>query len=103
MVYYIIMTEIKDLKKYTNTKKSSKLFPYKENIKYLLDNNASQVAIIEYLDKEEDLQVTRPTLSDFIKKHIKKTPYTPKEKEKNTQKKETQEEPKKLRDSIFDD
>jgi hypothetical protein len=81
------MTEIKDLKKYTNTKKSSKLFPYKENIKYLLDNNASQVAIIEYLNKEEDLQVTRPTLSDFIKKHIKKTSYTPKEKEKNTQKK----------------
>jgi len=103
------MTDIKDLKKYTNTKKSSKLFPYKDNIKYLLDNNASQVAIIDYLDKDENLQVTRPTLSDFIKKHIKKTPYTPKEKEDNSQEKETQkeetkkEEPEKLRSSIFDD
>lgn len=93
------MTDKKDLKEYINTKKSSKLLPYKENIKYLLDNNASQVAILKYLEEKENLPVARPTLSTFIKKHIKKTPYTPKEKEPT----EKQEAPKKLKDSIFDD
>jgi hypothetical protein len=102
------MTDIKNLKEFTNTKKGSKLLPYKKNIEYLLDNNATQVAIIEYLDKKENLSVTRPTLSYFIKKHIKKTPYTPKEKSdnNNNDKKEdekNQDEPQKLKDSVFDD
>jgi hypothetical protein len=89
------------LKEYTNTKRCSKLLPYKENIKYLLDNNASQVAIIRYLDEQENLSVTRPTLSDFIKKHINKKPFTPKEKKSTTNNEENK--PKKLRSSIFDD
>jgi len=87
------MIDIKNLNKYTNTKKSSILFPYIEHIKYLLDNNASQVAIIRYLDEEENIKITRPALSKFIKKHIKKEPYTPPTKEKKS----------KLRSSIFDD
>ena len=100
------MTDQKDLKKYINTKKSSKLLPYKDNIKYLLDNNASQVAILRYLDEKENLTVTRPTLSNFIKKYIKKTSYTPKEKsDKSNNKKDekNQDKPQKLKDSIFDD
>ncbi|SFV58417.1 hypothetical protein MNB_SV-14-173 [hydrothermal vent metagenome] len=100
------MTDQKDLKKYINTKKSSKLLPYKDNIKYLLDNNASQVAILRYLDEKENITVTRPTLSNFIKKYIKKTPYTPKEKsDKSNNKKDekNQDKPQKLKDSIFDD
>jgi ribosomal protein L11 len=65
-----------------------------------IENNATQVAIIEYLDKKENLSVTRPTLSYFIKKHIKKTPYSPKEKgdnNNNNKKKDEkiQNEPKK--------
>ena len=93
------MTDIKDLKKYTNTKKSSKLLPFKKNIKYLLDNNATHVAILEYLDEKENIQVTRPTLSNFIKRYITKKPFVPEEKEP-TEKKEA---PKKLKDSVFDD
>lgn len=94
------MTKQEDLKKYTNTKKSSKLLPYKENIKYLLENNASQVAILKYLEEKENLSVTRPTLSTFIKNHIRKTPFVPKEKKEETP---SNKEQKKLKDSIFDD
>ena len=71
------MTDIKDLKEYTNTKNRHKLMPYKKNIEYLLNNNASQVAIIKYLDEKENLPVTKPTLSKFIKRYIKKEPYKP--------------------------
>ena len=102
------MTDIKNLKEYTNTKNRHKLMPYKKNIEYLLNNNASQVAIIKYLDEKENLPVTKPTLSKFIKKHIKKTSYAPKEKNdnNNNEKKEdekNQNEPQKLKDSVFDD
>lgn len=96
------MTDINDLKEFTNTKKGSKLLPYKRNIEYLLDNNATQVAIIEYLHKKENITVTRPTLSYFIKKHIKKTPFTPKDKSTKKENETNQNKPKKLKDSVFD-
>lgn len=95
------MNEREILEKYTNTKKQPTLLPYLDDIKFLLDNNASQQSILEYLKEEQDINVSKSTLSVFIKKQIKKMPFTPEEQESNAS--ETKTEPTKLKRSIFDD
>jgi len=91
------------LKKYTNTKKQPTLLPYLDDIKFLFENDASQLSILEYLKKEKNVTISPSALSIFIKKHIKKTPYTPKEKSDNSNNEKNKDESQKLKDSIFDD
>lgn len=70
------------LKKYTNTKKQPILLPYLDDIKFLFENNASQLSMLEYLKKEKSVIISPSALSIFIKKHIKKEPYKPPVKDK---------------------
>ncbi|SFV56277.1 hypothetical protein MNB_SV-14-1816 [hydrothermal vent metagenome] len=94
------------LKKYINTKKQPTLLPYLDDIKFLFENDASQLSMLEYLKEEKNVTISPSALSNFIKKYIKKTPYTPKEKsDKSNNKKDekNQDKPQKLKDSIFDD
>jgi len=99
MWYYFSMTDKDILNKYTNTKNQPMLLPYIDDIKFLLDNNASQQSILEFLQKEKKLTLCKSTISVFIKNHINKEPFVPEEKEP-TEKKEV---PKKLKDSVFED
>ena len=60
------------LKKYANKKKRSRLLPFIKDIKILLENDATQNSIVEYLKDEQNVIVSQPVLSTFIKRHIKK-------------------------------
>lgn len=53
-------------------KKVSALEPYQEEIKTLLDNNYTQEQILEFLKISKKVQVTRQSLSSFLKKNIAK-------------------------------
>ena len=59
----------KKLNKFTNTKKVSVCYPYLEEIKYLIKNNASLKAIVDYLSKE-NVTITSSALSHFIQRYI---------------------------------
>jgi len=95
------MTDKKILKKYINTKSQPRLLPYIDDIKFLVENNASQQSILDFLQIEKNITVCKSTVSIFIKKYINKEPFIPKEKE--SIKSEQNIKPKKLRSSIFDD
>ncbi len=100
MWYYFTMTDKKILEKYTNTKSQPTLLPYIDDIKFLVDNNASQQSILDFLQTEKNITVCKSTVSVFIKKHINKKPFTPKEKKSPT---DSEEKKPKLRSSVFDD
>ena len=68
------------IEKYGNKKKRSVLLPYLKDIQTLLENQATQSSIIEYLKEEKNLVVTQPNLSRFIKRYIKKNPLSKKSK-----------------------
>jgi len=93
MWYYLTMTDKKILKKYINTKSQPRLLPHIDDIKFLVENNASQQSILDFLQTEKNITVCKSTVSIFIKKYINKEPI---KSEHNTK-------PKKLRSSIFDD
>lgn len=58
-------------------KKVSALEPYREEIKTLLDNNYTQEQILEFLKISKKVQVSRQSLSCFLKKNKhKSTPPT---------------------------
>ncbi|MDQ1341234.1 MAG: hypothetical protein QG567_2392 [Campylobacterota bacterium] len=50
-------------------KKVSALEPYREEIKTLLDNNYTQEQILEFLKISKKVQVSRQSLSSFLKKN----------------------------------
>ena len=77
MWYHFKMTEKKILEKYTNTKNRPTLLPYIDDIKFLVDNDASQQAILDFLQIEKNVTVCKSTVSVFIKKHITKKSYKP--------------------------
>ena len=58
------------LKKYAYKKKRPVLMPYIDNIKLLLEHDATQKSILEYLKSEEGITVSQPYLSKFIKQYI---------------------------------
>ena len=93
------------LVKYTNKKKRSKLLPFIKDIKFLLEHDATQASILEYLQEEQNVTVSQPVLSTFIKRYISKDPLSKKSKTVINQKKtETplpEESPKKKKESIF--
>jgi arginine repressor len=76
------------LEKYAYKKKKPVLLPYIDNIKLLLEHDATQKSILEYLKNEEGITVSQPYLSKFIKQYIygDKQAY-------NTQKKSTDHQP----------
>jgi len=92
------------IEKYGNKKKRSYLLPYLKDIETLLDHEATQNSIIEYLKDEKNLVVTQSNLSRFIKRYIVKDPLSKKSKKAITKKEETppaKETSKKKEDSIF--
>jgi hypothetical protein len=97
------------LEKYSNKKKRSKLLPFIKDITLLLEHDATQASILEYLKIEQNVTVSQPVLSTFIKRYIAKNPLSKKSK-KVISKKQAQEEietppaketSKKKEDSIF--
>jgi len=78
----------KILEKYTNTKKVSCLSPYEKEIEYLVKNNATQVAIVNFLKNEKNLVVSRSYVSRYIKRYILKDPFSKKSKKAINQNKE---------------
>ncbi len=58
------------LEKYAYKKKKPVLLPYIDNIKLLLEHDATQKSILEYLKNEEGIIVSQPYLSKFIKQYI---------------------------------
>ena len=58
------------LEKYAYKKKKPVLLPFVDNIKLLLEHDATQQSILEYLKNEEDITVSQPYLSKFIKQYI---------------------------------
>ena len=60
------------LKKYANKKKRSRLLPFIKEIKLLLEHDATQVSIVEYLKDEQNVIISQPVLSTFIKRYIEK-------------------------------
>jgi len=59
------------LDKYGYKKKKSLLTPYIEDIRTLLEHDATQVSILAYLKNEKDITVSQPYLSNFIRKFVK--------------------------------
>jgi len=76
------------LEKYAYKKKKPVLLPYIDNIKLLLEHDATQRSILEYLKNEEGITVSQPYLSKFIKQYI----YVDKQ-ANNTQKESTDHQP----------
>jgi arginine repressor len=76
------------LEKYAYKKKKPVLLPYIDNIKLLLEHDATQKSILEYLKNEEGITVSQPYLSKFIKQYI----YGDKQ-ANNTQKESTDHQP----------
>jgi len=94
------------LEKYSSKKKRSKLLPFIKDIKLLLEHDATQASILEYLKIEQNVTVSQPVLSTFIKRHIKKDPMSKRTQAtiNKAQKEETppaKETSKKKEDSIF--
>jgi hypothetical protein len=58
------------LEKYAYKKKKPVLLPYIDNIKLLLEHDATQKSILEYLKNEEGITVSQPYLSKFIRQYI---------------------------------
>ena len=76
------------LEKYAYKKKKPVLLPYIDNIKLLLEHDATQKSILEYLKNEEGITVSQPYLSKFIRQYI----YGDKQ-ANNTQKESTDHQP----------
>jgi len=68
------------LEKYSNKKKRSKLLPFIKDIELLLEHDATQASILEYLKIEQNVTVSQPVLSTFIKRYIAKNPLSKKSK-----------------------
>lgn len=60
------------MEKFKPLKKVSALEPYQEEIRTLLDNNYTQEQILEFLKISKNVQVTRQSLSSFLKKNATK-------------------------------
>jgi len=58
------------LEKYAYKKKKPVLLPYIDNIKLLLEHDATQKSILEYLKNEEGITVSQPYLSKFIRQYV---------------------------------
>ena len=58
------------LEKYAYKKKKPVLLPYIDDIKILLDHDATQKSVLEYLKNEKDITVSQPYLSKFIRQYI---------------------------------
>jgi hypothetical protein len=58
------------LEKYAYKKKKPILLPYINNIKLLLEHDATQKSILEYLKNEEGITVSQPYLSKFIRQYV---------------------------------
>jgi len=76
------------LEKYAYKKKKPVLLPYIDNIKLLLEHDATQRSILEYLKNEEGITISQPYLSKFIRQYI----YGDKQ-ANNTQKESTDHQP----------
>ena len=76
------------LEKYAYKKKKPVLLPYIDNIKLLLEHDATQKSILEYLKNEEGITISQPYLSKFIRQYI----YGDKQ-ANNTQKESTDHQP----------
>ena len=72
--------DIAKLDKYVQPRKQSVLTPYLEEIRYLVEREATQKSILEYLKNEESVEVTQSYLSRFIKRYITAGDTTPKRK-----------------------
>jgi len=95
------MTEKKILEKYTNTKNRPTLLPYIDDIKFLVDNDASQQAILDFLQIEKNVTVCKSTVSVFIKKHITKKSYKPPIKKEPTTENKEETTPKSKKKSLY--
>ena len=58
------------LEKYAYKKKKPVLLPYIDNIRILLEHDATQKSILDYLRNEEGITVSQPYLSKFIRQYI---------------------------------
>ena len=58
------------LEKYAYKKKKPVLLPYLDDIKILLDHDATQKSVLEYLKNEKGITVSQPYLSKFIRQYI---------------------------------
>ncbi len=58
------------LEKYAYKKKKPVLLPYIDDIKILLDHDATQKSVLEYLKNEKGITVSQPYLSKFIRQYI---------------------------------
>ena len=58
------------LEKYAYKKKKPVLLPYIDNIKLLLEHDATQKSILEYLKNEEGITISQPYLSKFIRQYV---------------------------------
>jgi hypothetical protein len=58
------------LEKYAYKKKKPVLLPFLEDIKILLEHDATQKSILEYLKNEKNITVSQPYLSKFIRQYI---------------------------------
>ena len=58
------------LEKYAYKKKKPVLLPYIDNIRILLEHDATQKSILDYLKNEEGITVSQPYLSKFIRQYI---------------------------------
>ncbi len=65
----IVMNELL-LEKYAYKKKKPVLLPYIDNIRILLEHDATQKSILDYLKNEEGITVSQPYLSKFIRQYI---------------------------------
>jgi hypothetical protein len=58
------------LEKYAYKKKKPVLLPYLDDIKILLEHDATQKSVLEYLKNEKGITVSQPYLSKFISQYI---------------------------------
>jgi len=89
------------LEKYAYKKKKSVLLPYLDDIKILLDHDATQKSVLEYLKNEKGITVSQPYLSKFIRQYVynDKTIDSP---VKPIEKKSDKETPKSKSSNSFD-
>lgn len=64
------------MKKNKPLKKVSVLEPFQAEIKTLLKNDYTQEQILEFLKLSKNIQVSRQSLSKFLKKNLDKKPYS---------------------------
>jgi len=58
------------LKKYAYKKKKPVLLPFARDIQILLEHDATQKSVLEYLENEKGIKVSQAYLSKFIKQYI---------------------------------